>query len=36
MLTERLQAYDAAGFDDAVVMFLPGGPQPGEVRALLR
>ena len=30
-----LGRYAAAGFDDAVVMIAPGGPDPGEVRALL-
>lgn len=31
----ELQRFDAAGFDDAVVMFLPGGPTPAAVRALI-
>jgi alkanesulfonate monooxygenase SsuD/methylene tetrahydromethanopterin reductase-like flavin-dependent oxidoreductase (luciferase family) len=30
-----LQQYQAAGFDDAVVMFLPGAPLPKRVRALV-
>ncbi|MDA0977576.1 MAG: LLM class flavin-dependent oxidoreductase [Proteobacteria bacterium] len=34
-LRDRLLAYEAAGFDDAVVMFLPGAPGLAEVRALL-
>lgn len=32
---EVLQRYAEAGFDDAVVLIDPGGPDPGEVRALL-
>lgn len=32
---EALRRYAAAGFDDAVVLFRPGGPDPEEVRALL-
>lgn len=32
---EVLQRYAQAGFDDAVVLFEPGGPDPEEVRALL-
>jgi alkanesulfonate monooxygenase SsuD/methylene tetrahydromethanopterin reductase-like flavin-dependent oxidoreductase (luciferase family) len=35
-LRERLVRFAAAGFDDAVVMILPGGPAAGAVRALLR
>lgn len=31
---EQLQRYAEAGFDDAVVVIEPGGPDPGEVRAL--
>ncbi len=30
-----LREFAAAGFDDAVVMLLPGGPSPARVRALL-
>ncbi len=29
---KRLDAFAEAGFDEAVVMLLPGGPAPGEVR----
>lgn len=32
---EVLQRYAEVGFDDAVVLIDPGGPDPGEVRALL-
>ena len=32
---ETLQRYAGAGFDDAVVLIGPGGPDPREVRALL-
>lgn len=32
---DLLQRYAAAGFDDAVVLIDPGGPDPGDVRALL-
>ncbi|MFI5614426.1 LLM class flavin-dependent oxidoreductase [Amycolatopsis sp. NPDC051903] len=32
---EVLQRYAEAGFDDAVVLIGPGGPGPGQVRALL-
>jgi len=32
---ELLQRFEAMGFDDAVVMFLPGGVSPKEVRALV-
>jgi alkanesulfonate monooxygenase SsuD/methylene tetrahydromethanopterin reductase-like flavin-dependent oxidoreductase (luciferase family) len=35
-LKERFGRFAEAGFDDAVVMFMPGGPSPAEVRALLR
>lgn len=34
-LREALSTYDDAGFDDAVVMILPGGPGPAEVRRLV-
>ena len=34
-LKERLAAYAEAGFDDAVVMLMPGAPTPAEVRRLL-
>ncbi|GLY43443.1 LLM class F420-dependent oxidoreductase [Amycolatopsis sp. NBRC 101858] len=32
---EVLQRYAEAGFDDAVVLIVPGGPDPAQVRALL-
>ena len=32
---EVLQRYAEAGFDDAVVLIAPGGPDPGRVRALV-
>jgi alkanesulfonate monooxygenase SsuD/methylene tetrahydromethanopterin reductase-like flavin-dependent oxidoreductase (luciferase family) len=32
---EMLQRYAAAGFDDAVVLIEPGGPDPEQVRALV-
>lgn len=32
---EKLQRFDQAGFDDAVVMLLPGGPSAAAVRKLL-
>ena len=32
---DELARYADAGFDDAVVFFLPGGPAPSEVRALV-
>ena len=32
---EALRRYEQAGFDDAVVLIGPGGPDPEEVRALL-
>lgn len=32
---EMLQGYEAAGFDDAVVMFLAGAPDPSVVRAMI-
>ncbi len=35
-LEERLARFAAAGFDDAVVLILPGGPEPGAVRRLVR
>jgi alkanesulfonate monooxygenase SsuD/methylene tetrahydromethanopterin reductase-like flavin-dependent oxidoreductase (luciferase family) len=34
-LKDRFAKFNDAGFDDAVVMFMPGGPAPAEVRALL-
>ena len=34
-LRDRLARYAEAGFDDAVVFILPGGPQPGAVRRLV-
>ncbi len=34
-LREKLIRYEEAGFDDAVVMFLPGGPGLQEVRGLI-
>ena len=34
-LKERLARFAAAGFDDAVVMLMPGGPTPDVVRRLL-
>ncbi len=34
-LKARLDKFRDAGFDDAVVMFLPGGPGPREIRPLL-
>lgn len=34
-LGETLARYAEAGFDDAVVVIEPGGPDPGQVRALL-
>lgn len=34
-LREQLGRFAAAGFDDAVVMFLPGAPSPEKVRALV-
>ncbi|MGD8816559.1 MAG: LLM class flavin-dependent oxidoreductase [Acidobacteriota bacterium] len=35
-LREKLHRFAEAGFDDAVVMILPGGPPPGDVRKLVR
>ena len=35
-LEERLARFADAGFDDAVVLILPGGPEPGAVRRLVR
>jgi alkanesulfonate monooxygenase SsuD/methylene tetrahydromethanopterin reductase-like flavin-dependent oxidoreductase (luciferase family) len=35
-LEARLRRFEDAGFDDAVVMFLPGAPAPEAVRELLR
>lgn len=34
-LNEMLSRYEAMGFDDAVVMFLPGAPDAAEVRKLV-
>jgi alkanesulfonate monooxygenase SsuD/methylene tetrahydromethanopterin reductase-like flavin-dependent oxidoreductase (luciferase family) len=34
-LRERFDCYAEAGFDDAVVMLMPGGPTPAAVRALV-
>jgi alkanesulfonate monooxygenase SsuD/methylene tetrahydromethanopterin reductase-like flavin-dependent oxidoreductase (luciferase family) len=34
-LRERLGKFADAGFDDAVVMFMPGGPTPAQVRELV-
>lgn len=34
-LAETLKRYQAAGFDDAVVMFLPGAPSPEAIRKLV-
>lgn len=34
-LKEKLQRFASAGFDDAVVMILPGGPAPAEIRKLV-
>jgi len=34
-LGERLQQYAEFGFDDAVIMFMPGAPDPEGVRALV-
>ncbi len=34
-LRERFAVFSEAGFDDAVVMLLPGAPEPAAVRALL-
>lgn len=34
-LRDKLERFTEAGFADAVVMFLPGGPSPEEVRKLL-
>ena len=34
-LHDRLARFAEAGFDDAVVSILPGGPQPGAVRRLV-
>jgi alkanesulfonate monooxygenase SsuD/methylene tetrahydromethanopterin reductase-like flavin-dependent oxidoreductase (luciferase family) len=35
-LREQLERFAQSGFDDAVVMFLPGAPTPERVRALVR
>jgi len=32
---DLLGRFESMGFDDAVVMFLPGGPEPDDVRALV-
>ena len=34
-LRDRLRAFEEAGFDDAVVMFLPGAPSPDKIRAMI-
>ena len=34
-LRDRLARFAEAGFDDAVVLILPGGPEPGAVRRLV-
>ena len=34
-LGARLDRYAGYGFDDAVIMFMPGGPSPDQVRALV-
>jgi hypothetical protein len=34
-IRENLVRFREAGFDDAVVLILPGGPAPAEVRKLL-
>ena len=34
-LKDRFDRFAEAGFDDAVVMFMPGGPKPADVRALI-
>jgi hypothetical protein len=34
-MREVLAQYADAGFDDAVVMLMPGGPTPAEARALV-
>lgn len=34
-LRDRLDRYAQFGFDDAVIMFMPGGPPPEQVRALV-
>ena len=35
-VAQKLSWFAEAGFDDAVVFLLPGGPTPKEVRALVR
>jgi alkanesulfonate monooxygenase SsuD/methylene tetrahydromethanopterin reductase-like flavin-dependent oxidoreductase (luciferase family) len=35
-LAAKLDRFAAAGFDDAVVMILPGGPDPAAIRKLVR
>jgi alkanesulfonate monooxygenase SsuD/methylene tetrahydromethanopterin reductase-like flavin-dependent oxidoreductase (luciferase family) len=34
-LSAQLDTFAESGFDDAVVMFLPGGPDPEQIRALV-
>ncbi|MFT7220440.1 MAG: alkanesulfonate monooxygenase SsuD [Candidatus Azotimanducaceae bacterium] len=34
-LREKLRAFKEAGFDDAIVMFLPGAPTPAEIRLMI-
>ena len=34
-LRAKLDRFSEAGFDDAVVLILPGGPSPGSVRQLV-
>ena len=34
-LGERLRQYAEFGFDDAIIMFMPGGPSPDAVRQLV-
>ncbi|MFU8814404.1 MAG: hypothetical protein ACNA7W_03600 [Pseudomonadales bacterium] len=34
-LRDKLDRFAEAGFDDAVVMILPGGPAPAVVRAMV-
>jgi alkanesulfonate monooxygenase SsuD/methylene tetrahydromethanopterin reductase-like flavin-dependent oxidoreductase (luciferase family) len=35
-LAVKLDRFAAAGFDDAVVMILPGGPDPAAIRKLVK
>ena len=35
-LGERLDRYSYVGFDDTLVMFLPGGPASSNVRKLIK